>query len=154
MEAALMTTGTTELATGARHPGFWRAAGPARLTLGLVLVILILKLPTATIALLLPEGYGTLVPASGGGKEVWISLSWTAFTLVAVGVRHWIGAVSAIWLLALSAITGGRLLFAGYLAWGLWQMVSSLVGLVALVLALRAGDFSRKRRSADGADDR
>jgi hypothetical protein len=154
VEAALMTTGTTELAAGARHAGFWSTPGPARLTLGLVLVILILKLPTATIALLLPEGYGTLVPASGGGKEVWISLSWTAFTLVVLGVRHWIGAVSAIWLLALSAVSGGRLLVAGYMAWGLWQMVSSLVGLMALALALRARGFSRKRRSTDGADSR
>ena len=98
----------------------------------------------------LPEGYGTLVPASGGGKEVWISLSWIVFTLVAVGARHWIGAVSAIWLLTLSAISGGRLLADSYLAWGLWLMASSLVGLMALALALRAGGFSRKRRSADG----
>ena len=149
-----MTTGTTELAAGARHAGFWSTLGSARLTLGLVLVILILKLATATIALLLPEGHGTLVPASGGGKEVWISLSWTAFTLVVVGVRHWIGAASAIWLLALSAVSGGRLLVAGYLAWGLWQMVGSLVGLMALALALRAGGFRRKRRSDDGADSR
>ena len=134
--------------------GFRGASGPARLALGLVLVILILKLPAATIALLLPEGHGTLVPASGGGKEVWISLSWIAFTLVAVGARHWIGAASAIWLFTLSVITGGRLLAAGYLAWGLWQTVSSLVGLVALTLALRAGGFSRKQRSADGADGR
>ena len=149
-----MSTGAPERGFRTRHMGFRGASGPARLTLGLVLVILILKLPTATIALLLPEGYGTLVPASGGGKEVWISLSWTAFTLVVVGVRHWIGAVSAIWLLALSAVSGGRLLVAGYMAWGLWQMVSSLVGLMALALALRAGGFSRKRRSTDGADSR
>ena len=105
-----MTTRTTELAAGAQHAGFWRTPGPARLALGLVLTILLLKLPTVTIALLLPEGYGTLVPASGGGKEVLISLSWIVFTLVAVGARHWIGAVSAIWLLMLSAISGGRLL--------------------------------------------
>ena len=111
--------------------GFRGASGSARLALGLVLVILILKLPAATIALLLPEGHRTLVPASGGGKEVWISLSWTAFTLVAVGARHWIGAASAIWLLTLSVITGGRLLVAGHLVWGLWQMVGSLVGLAA-----------------------
>ena len=133
-----MTTRTTELAAGAQHAGFWRTPGPARLALGLVLT------------LLLPEGYGTLVPASGGGKEVWISLSWIAFTLVAVGARHWIGAVSAIWLLMLSVISGGRLLADSYLAWGLWLMASSLVGLIALALALRAGGFSRKRRSADG----
>ena len=145
-----MTTRTTELAAGAQHAGFWRTPGPARLALGLVLTILLLKLPTATISLLLPEGYGTLVPASGGGKEVWISLSWIAFTLVAVGARHWIGAVSAIWLLTLSAISGGRLLADSYLSWGLWLMASSLVGLMALALALRAGGFSRKRRSADG----
>ena len=145
-----MTTRTTELAAGAQHAGFWRTPGPARLALGLVLTILLLKLPTATISLLLPEGYGTLVPASGGGKEVWISLSWIVFTLVAVGARHWIGAVSAIWLLTLSAISGGRLLADSYLAWGLWLMASSLVGLMALALALRAGGFSRKRRSADG----
>ena len=113
-----MTTGTTELAAGARHAGFWRTPGPARLALGLVLTILLLKLPTVTIALLLPEGHGTLVPASGGGKEVWISLSWIVFTLVAVGARHWIGVVSAIWLLILSAISGGRLLADSYLAWG------------------------------------
>ena len=145
-----MTTRTTELAAGAQHAGFWCAPGPARLALGLVLTLLLLKLPTATISLLLPEGHGTLVPASGGGKEVWISLSWTAFTLVVLGVRHWIGAVSAIWLLTLSAISGGRLLADSYLAWGLWLMTSSLVGLMALALALRAGGFSRKRRSADG----
>ena len=150
VEAALMATRTTELAAGAQHAGFWRTPGPARLALGLVLTILLLKLPTVTIALLLPEGYGTLVPASGGGKEVWISLSWIVFTLVAVGARHWIGAVSAIWLLTLSAISGGRLLADSYLAWGLWLMASSLVGLMALALALRAGGFSRKRRSADG----
>lgn len=149
-----MTTGTPERTFRTRHMGFRGASGPARLTLGLVLVILILKLPAATIALLLPEGHGTLVPASGGGKEVWISLSWIAFTLVAVGARHWIGAASAIWLFTLSVITGGRLLAAGYLVWGLWQTVSSLVGLVALTLALRAGGFSRKQRSADGADGR
>ena len=149
-----MTTRTTELAAGAQHAGFWRTPGPARLALGLVLTILLLKLPTVTIALLLPEGYGTLVPASGGGKEVWISLSWIVFTLVAVGARHWIGAASAIWLLTLSAITGGRLLVAGHLVWGLWQMVGSLVGLAALAFALRAGGFSGERRSADGADGR
>lgn len=149
-----MSTGAPERGFRTRHMGFRGASGPARLTLGLVLVVLILKLPAATIALLLPEGHGTLVPASGGGKEVWISLSWIAFTLVAVGARHWIGAASAIWLFTLSVITGGRLLAAGYLAWGLWQTVSSLVGLVALTLALRAGGFSRKQRSADGADGR
>jgi len=47
-----------------------------------------------------------------------------------------IGAASAIWLLTLSAITGGRLLVAGHLVWGLWQMVGSLVGLAALAFAL------------------
>ena len=114
-----MTMRTTELAAGAQHAGFWCAPVPARLALGLVLTILLLKLPTATISLLLPEGHGTLVPASGGGKEVWISLSWIVFTLVAVGARHWIGAVSAIWLLTLSAISAGRLLADSYLAWGL-----------------------------------
>ena len=114
--------------------GFRGASGPARLALGLVLVILILRLSTAAIALLLPEGRGALVPASGGGKEVWISLGWTAFTLVAVGARHWIGAASAIWLLTLSAITGGRLL------------VGSLVGLAALAFALRTGMWGRRRR--------
>lgn len=139
-----MTTRTTGRSAVARRAGFRSAPGPARLALGLVLVILILKLPTATIALLLPEGHGTLVPAGGGGKEAWISLSWTAFTLVAVGARHWIGAASAIWLLTLSAVSGGRLLAAGHLAWGLWQMVSSLVGLVALALALRAGGLQRE----------
>ena len=87
-------------------------------------------------------------------RTLWISLSWTAFTLVAVGARHWIGAASAIWLLTLSAITGGRLLVAGHLVWGLWQMVGSLVGLAALAFALRAGGFSGERRSADGADGR
>ena len=56
-------------------------------------------------------------------------MSWIVFTLVAVGTRHWIGAVSAIWLLTLSAISGGRLLADSYLAWGLWLMASSLVGL-------------------------
>ena len=141
-----MTTRTTELAAGAQHAGFWRTPGPARLALGLVLTILLLKLPTATISLLLPEGHGTLVPASGGGKEVWISLSWIVFTLVAVGARHWIGAVSAIWLLTLSVITGGRLLVAGHLVWGLWQMVGSLVGLAALAFALRTGMWGRRRR--------
>ena len=149
-----MTTRTTELAAGAQHAGFWCTPGPARLALGLVLTILLLKLPTVTISLLLPEGHGTLVPASGGGKEVWISLSWIVFTLVAVGARHWIGAVSAIWLLTLSAISGGRLLADSYLAWGLWLMASSLMGLMALALALRARGFSRKRRSTDGADSR
>lgn len=147
-----MTTRTTGRFGVARRAGFWSTPGTARLALGLVLTILILKLPAAGVALLFPEGYGTLVPASGGGKGVWISLSWIAFTLVAVGARHWIGAVSAVWLLTLSVITGGRLLSAGYLAWGLWQMATSLVGLIALVLALRAGGFSRKRRGADGAD--
>ena len=154
MEAPVVSTEAPERTFRTRHMGFRGALGPARLTLGLVLVVLILKLPAAAIALLLPEGHGTLVPASGGGKEVWISLSWIAFTLVAVGARHWIGAASAIWLFTLSVITGGRLLAAGYLVWGLWQTVSSLVGLVALALALRAGGFSRKQRSADGADGR
>ena len=52
-----MTTGAPERTSRARHMGFRGASGPARLTLGLVLVILILKLPAATIALLLPEGH-------------------------------------------------------------------------------------------------
>lgn len=146
MAAPDVRTGAPERGFRTRHMGFRGASGPARLALGLVLVILILKLPTAAIALLLPEGRGALVPASGGGKEVWISLSWTAFTLVAVGARHWIGAASAIWLLTLSAITGGRLLVAGHLVWGLWQMVGSLVGLAALAFALRTGMWGRRRR--------
>ena len=33
---------------------------------------------------------------------------------------------------------------------GPWLMANSLVGLIALALALRAGGFSRKRRSAGG----
>lgn len=133
----------TMAAGGPDHaPAPARRGGPA---LTLAIAALLLKLPQAVLSLAAPAEIAGQIPSGGTVIGVTFGLIWVAFTVVTLGLRRWIGAISAVWFAVVSGLSGAGFLADGYLAWGGAQVVTAAVALVAVIVATVLGAFRGSR---------
>lgn len=123
-------------------PGPARRGGPA---LTLAIAALLLKLPQAVLSLAAPAAITGHIPPGGTVVGVTLGLAWVAFTVVTLGLRRWVGAISAVWFTVVSGLSGVSFVADGYLAWGGAQVATAAVALVAVIVAGVLGAFRGSR---------
>ncbi|MDO4718322.1 MAG: hypothetical protein Q4B08_12275 [Propionibacteriaceae bacterium] len=117
---------------------FWQTPSPARTLLAVAIAALVAKLPQAVLSLAMPHGSDGVIPSSGNPANGWVALLWALSSLVLVAMRHWLGWLSSVCFMLLSLVSGFRLFSEGFVLWSTVQLVTSVIGIIALVLAIRA----------------
>lgn len=134
----------------AGNPGnaaFQRIPGAARTVLGLAILMLALKIPSALFLLVQPSGIPGLVPEAGNSFAFIVILCWLFSSIVLLYKRHWIGAASTILLVIQSALGSIGIMSQGYIYWGAWQMANSLTCLALITAAILQKTFSIKHHT-------
>lgn len=131
------------LASTTDRPDHAPARGGAAITV--VITALLLKLPQAALSLAAPAAAASHIPPGGTVLGVTVGLAWVAFTVVTLGLRRWVGAISALWFSVVSGLSGAGFLADGYLAWGGVQVVTAAVALGAVIVAGALGAFRGSR---------
>lgn len=127
---------------------FWRVPSASRTALAIAIAALLLKLPQALASLVVPEGVPGLIPPTQGLTSVVVATAWLAFSAALLMLRSWLGVVSALWFLGVSAVSSLQVFGEGFPIWGTWQAGTALAGIVATITAITFGAF-RKTKPAD-----
>jgi hypothetical protein len=99
---------------------------------------LIIKLLNAIPALICPEGVDKIIPASGGLSGIALTGCWILSTILLLHRQIVVGSVSALAFCAVSLASAIVLTGKGFGIWGSWQMLTSIITGILVILTLIA----------------